>query len=91
MPFWQNVQNTLGIETNRAQPQAGELLDAAIGKRRVTMLGIMGAGKTTFAAMLLKAAQRRASKSRDSLNPFKVLPFEGKKKPKKSKGVLPKC
>lgn len=77
MPFWRDIQNTLGIETNRAQPNAGELLDAEIAKRRVTMLGIMGAGKTTFASMILKAAQRRASKTRDTLDPFKVLPFEG--------------
>lgn len=77
MSFWKTVANTIGYQSNNTDQKVGALLDAQAERNRISIIGTGGAGKTTYATLLVKAAERKASKSKNTDYPFKVIVEEG--------------
>lgn len=76
-PLWQDVKNTIGWESNSQNSNIGDLFDAQPDVNRITMIGTMGAGKSTHLAGLVKAMDRKVSKSRGTEYPFRYYLNEG--------------
>lgn len=73
----QTFKDAIGWETTKKNSSVGDLLDAQPDSNRITMIGTMGAGKSTHLAGLLVAADRKVSKSRDTDYPFRYILAEG--------------
>ncbi len=75
---WQAFKDAIGYEpssTNNAN--VGDLMDIQANQNRITMIGTMGAGKSSHLAGLLIAADRKVSKTRDTDYPFRYYLREG--------------
>lgn len=76
MPLMQTIKNVVGWEEGTQNKNVGSLLDV-VERNRISIIGTGGAGKTTYATLIVKAAERKASKSKNSNYPFKVIVQEG--------------
>jgi hypothetical protein len=70
-------KDLIGYEPPQKTQQVGALLDAQPDKNQITMIGTMGAGKSSHIAGLIKAADRKVSTSRDTEHPFRYIIDEG--------------
>lgn len=73
----QTLRDVLGYSSNPKNQVVGDLVDAEFDQNCVVMIGVMGAGKTAHQAGLIKAADRKVSKSRNTEYPFRYLLDEG--------------
>jgi len=75
---WQAFKDAIGYESPSASnSQVGDLMDVQANQNRITMIGTMGAGKSSHLAGLLIAADRKVSKTRDTDFPFRYYLREG--------------
>ena len=88
MSFWKTFKDTIGLEDNDKNNNAGDLLDVEAGQNRLTMIGTMGAGKSVHLAGLLIAADRKVSKSRGTDHPFRYFIDEGSANIENDKSAL---
>ena len=71
------LKDLIGWESPQKNNQVGTLLDAQPDKNQITMIGTIGAGKSSHFAGLIKAADRKVSTSRDTEYPFRYIIDEG--------------
>lgn len=77
MSWTQTFKDLIGYEPPQKNSQVGNLLDAQTDKNQITMIGTMGAGKSSHIAGLIKTADRKVSTSRDTEYPFRYIIDEG--------------
>jgi len=78
MGLGKSILDAIGYESpNQGNENVGDLMDAQLNQNRITMIGTMGAGKSSHLAGLLIAADRKVSKTRDTDYPFRYYLREG--------------
>ena len=71
------LNDIFGYSSEPKNQNVGDLMDAESSNGSVVMIGVMGSGKTVVQAKVIKAADRKVSKSRGTEYPFRYILDEG--------------